>query len=140
MSLVLIPRAHVAQTWPLAVPYLTKAERAGAMQGVEDWLGDCLHDRAQLWMVWAEVLSETGTQGRCDGAGLTQLVETPQGRTCIIARFGAKTGSDWLATLPVLEAWAKSQGCVCVRLYGRVGWAEKLKDYALKGVILDRKL
>jgi hypothetical protein len=132
MSLVLIPRGHVAQTWPLAAPFLDKAANAGVMQGTEDWLGDCLHDRAQLWVVWDD--------DKCDGAGLTQLVETPQGRLCIIARFGATTGSQWLATLPVLEQWAKSQGCVCVRLYGRVGWAEKLKDYALKGVILDRKL
>jgi hypothetical protein len=132
MSLVLIPRGHVPQVWGLAAPYLDKAVKAGALQSLEEWRGECINGGKQLWFVWA---NET-----CHGAGVTSLCETPQGRTCIIDGFGAKTGSQWLATLPVLEQWAKSQGCVCVRLYGRVGWAEKLKDYALKGVILDKDL
>lgn len=131
-ALYLIPRGHVAQTWPLVAPYLDQASKAGALQSVEEWLGDCLHDRVQLWVLWVD---ET-----CQGAGITSLVETPHGRTCIINGFAAKTGSEWLPTLEVIEAWAKSQGCVKVRVYGRVGWTEKLKGYALKGVILDRVL
>lgn len=138
-QLVLIPQAHVAQAWPLAEPYLDKAAKAGGMQGVNHWLGDCLHGRKQLWAIW--VPSQTGEEsGKVQGAGVTSLTETLEGLTCIISGFGAERGSSWFETLPVLEDWARSQGCVRTRVYGRTGWVEKLKGYALKGVILDRTL
>jgi len=129
---ILMPVSHVAQAWPLAVPFLSKAEKAGALQSVAEWMRDCLNGTKQLWLLWA--------QDQCHGAGITSLIEAPQGKTCVIDGFAAQTGSAWLPTLEVVEAWARSQGCVRVRVYGRVGWTEKLKDYALKGVILDRKL
>lgn len=132
MSLVLIPQGSVAQVWGLAAPFLDKASRAGAMQSVDQWRADCISGARQLWLIW--------TGETCNGAGITFLSDTPRGRTCVIDGFGARTGSQWHATLPVVEAWAKSQDCVRVRVYGRVGWTEKLKDYALKGVILDRSL
>jgi hypothetical protein len=131
--LILIPKTAVPQVWGLASPYLDRAVKAGSTQSTDEWLMDCINAQKQLWLVWSQ--GDT-----CEGAGVTGLIETPQGKTCIIYGFGAKTGSDWMSTLPVLEDWAKSEDCARVRVYGRVGWTEKLKDYALKGVILDRTL
>ena len=132
--LVLIPQAAVLDAWGLAAPYLDRAVKAGALQSLEDWRSDCVTGAKQLWLLWSE-------QASCDGAGLTSLTGTPQGKTCIIDAYGGRRGaSDFNALLPTLEAWAKAQGCQRVRVYGRIGWMEKLNGYALKGVILDRGL
>jgi hypothetical protein len=127
--LVLIPKAAVGQVWPLASPYLDKAVKAGSLQRLEEWLGDCIGGGKQLWVVWADE--------KCHGAGVTSLTETPDGKTCVIDGFA---GKEWAASLPVLEEWATAQGCSRVRVYGRIGWMKQLKDYAVTGVILDRKL
>jgi hypothetical protein len=133
-ALYLIPQPAVREVWGLAAPYLDKAEkRGGAMQTVAEWREDCAAGRKQLWFVWADE--------RCDGAGVTYLTETPEGKTCVIDGFAARDGyKAWKASMPTLEAWAFTQGCQRVRVYGRVGWMKALKDYALKGVILDKEL
>jgi hypothetical protein len=132
--LVLIPKAAVAQVWGLAAPYLDKAVKAGAMQRTDEWLGEAINGHKQLWLVWSD-------DDKCLGAGVTSLCETPQGKTCVIDGFGAKDGGKlWRDALPVLEAWALSQQCEHVRVYGRIGWMNQLKGYAVKGVILDRTL
>lgn len=131
--LVLIPRGHVPQVWPLAVPYLDKAVKAGSLQRLEEWLGECISGAKQLWFVWADE--------KCLGAGVTSLIDTPEGKTCLIDGFAATDGAKlWEASLPVVEQWATAQGCQRVRVYGRVGWMKHLKGYAVKGVILDRNL
>jgi hypothetical protein len=136
MSLVLIPRGHVAHAWPLAVPFLDKAVKAGSLQRLEEWLGECINGAKQLWLVWLP--SETG---ECQGAGVTSLIDTPEGKTCVIDGFAAKDGGKlWQASLPVVEQWATSQGCQRIRVYGRIGWMKHLQGYAVKGVILDRNL
>lgn len=133
MQLVLMPAGHVAEVWPLAQPFLSRAEQRGAaMQRHEEWLGECINGEKQLWLVWGD--------DKAQGAVVTYLCQPPRGKTCVIDAFGALTGSDWHPLLSVIEAWAKTQKCNRVRVYGRVGWTEKLKDYALKGVILDKEL
>lgn len=131
--LYLIPTPAVREVWGLAAPYLDKAEkRGGALQTVAEWREECAAGRKQLWVVWDD---------NCEGAGVTYLADTPRGLTCVIDGFAARDGAKaWETSLPVLEAWAKTQGCRRVRVYGRVGWMENLKGYALKGVILDKDL
>lgn len=134
-ALYLIPTPAVREVWGLAAPFLDRAEkRGGAMQTVAEWREECAAGKKQLWFVWEE------TADRCDGAVVTYLCQTPQGKTCVIDAFGADRGSEWFPLLATLEEWAKTQACARVRVYGRVGWTEKLKGYALKGVILDKDL
>jgi hypothetical protein len=133
--LYLIPTPAVREVWGLAAPYLDKAEKRGrAMNTVAEWRQDCVNGKKQLWFVWAE------HQDRCDGAVVTYLTQSPRGKTCVIDAFGAAPQSDWPPLLATLEAWAKTQECTSVRIYGRIGWMEKLKDYAIKGVILDKDI
>jgi hypothetical protein len=134
MSLVLIPQPAVREVWALAAPYLDRAEKAGALQSVAEWREECAAGAKQLWFVWSD-------DDFCEGAGVTYLTEAPDGKTCIIDGFAAKDGHKaWKASMPTLEAWAFTQGCKRVRIYGRVGWMKALKDYAVKGVILDKEL
>jgi hypothetical protein len=134
-QLVLIPQPHVAQTWPLARPYLAQAAMRGrSMQDAEEWLGECINDAKQLWLLWDE------QEAKCRGAVVTYLTRSPSGMTCVINAFGAESGTPWPPLLSVLEDWARTQNCTRIRIYGRVGWTEKLPNYALKGVILDRNL
>lgn len=129
--LILVPPEIVDETWTLARPYLDRAAAAGTLETSEDWRRAVLADDAQLWIVWTD-------DDRCVGAGITYLVGA-QG-VCVIAGFGADNGGHWKRSLPVVEQWAKTQGCNRVRIFGRVGWMDRLKDYAVKGVILDKEL
>lgn len=103
------------------------------MFSLSEWQADAEAGRAQIWLVWSD-------KDTCQGAGLTHLMNTPMGKVCVITAFGADRGVDWGAHLVTVEQWAASQECSKVRVYGRVGWVEKLKGYALKGAILDRNL
>jgi hypothetical protein len=134
-QLYLIPTQAVREVWGLAAPFLDKAEkRGGAMQTVAEWREECATGRKQLWFVWED------DADRCDGAVVTKLIDTPTGKTCVIDAFGADRGATWFPLLATLEEWAKTQDCTRCRVYGRIGWTDKLKDYALKGVILDKEL
>ena len=44
------------------------------------------------------------------------------------------------ATRNEIEAYAKAEGCACVRIYGRKGWARVLKDYQVEQIVLERQL
>ncbi|WP_342712175.1 hypothetical protein AAFG13_12535 [Bradyrhizobium sp. B124] len=46
----------------------------------------------------------------------------------------------WLPLLDGIEAYARDEGCVRVRIYGRKGWLRVLDRYREKHVILDKDL
>lgn len=129
--LVLMPQEHVAEVWPMAAPWLKKAEAQHSVWSVEEWLGQCVNGKAQLWFLWAD-------NDECEGAGITSIVDTPHGRVCVIDAFSAKRGNDDL--LLTVEAWARTQNCMSVRVFGRIGWMKRLSSYKPIGVILDREL
>ena len=134
-QLILIPERLVAETWSVAVPFLERAAAASGMLNVDDWRAACVTADKQLWLAWSE------DELRCYGAGVSYLTQTPGGKVCVIDGFSAVDGHRlWKRSLPVLEAWAISQGCTRVRVYGRVGWGRHLPQYACKGVVLERWL
>jgi hypothetical protein len=131
VRLAMVPEHMISAIWPVALPFLKAAEEEGSLQAVNDWLGDCINGKAQLWVVVSDV-------DTVEGAGVTRLVGAPGGKLCIIEAFGAKRGNDEL--LGTVERWAKDEGCNMMRVYGRLGWMRRLKDYRPTGVILDRTL
>ena len=129
VRLAMVTPDVVPKLWPIVEPFLKAAEAENSLQAVNEWLGDCINGNAQLWVVVSDV-------DTVEGAGVTSLVESPHGKLCVINAFGAKRGNDTL--LETVETWAKSEGCQRVRIYGRIGWMQRLKNYKPIGVILDR--
>jgi hypothetical protein len=53
---------------------------------------------------------------------------------------GADGGRDeWLKWLPLLEAWARAEGCDLLEIYGRPGWA-RLVRHDRRRIVLERRL
>ena len=129
--LVPVRSEHVAAAWPLAEPFIRAACRRGPLPcDAEDLREACEEGRHQLWIY------------ERDNEQVAAAV------TGIIADDGAcvwiAMGGDFRAaegSIPMVEAWARSQGCVAMRSFSRVGMVERFgPEYRTKGVILERKL
>jgi hypothetical protein len=131
LDLVFIPPHEVEEIWPLAEDFI----KAGCSYGElipEELKKDCASGWAQLWIGWSD---------RCEAAAVTRIMYTPNGPVCQYDSMSAKSlrrSNKELA--PKIEQWAKSQGCIAVRIYGRRGWSRAMPDYTLKWVCMDKEL
>lgn len=131
VDLVAVPPDEVDEIWPLGEEFIV----AGCSYGEaipERLKGDCEDGFAQFWLAWSD---------HCEAAAVTRLIETPNGRVCVYEAMGAKSLLRSNSTVaPKIEQWAKSQGCIAVRIYGRPGWRRAMPDYTLKWVCMDKEL
>lgn len=93
---------------------------------------DILYGDALLWICW------DGKQILC--AGSTQLQDTDAGKVCVITACGGTDMHRWLPLLSKIEQYAKDQGCICTRIFGRKGWLRVLEGYQMKNVIMEKVL
>lgn len=128
----LVPPSHTLGVWPLVKPFLARAAERGG-EHVEGWLRRLADERMQLWIVW------NGED--CVAAVLTELAPRRNGLTCQIVACGGDDMKQWLGLLDEVERWAKTEGCVAMRVpQARKGWMRALPDYAVTGVILERDI
>ncbi|MGD9725259.1 MAG: hypothetical protein AB7R40_23580 [Nitrospiraceae bacterium] len=92
---------------------------------------DVLSGRALLWIVHGDGI---------EAATVTRLDLTEHGKVCTILACGGLGRSRWLHLLGDIEAYAKTEGCDGVRLYGRRGWKRALPDYREIGIVMERRL
>jgi hypothetical protein len=131
LDLVFIPPDEVDDIWPLAEEFIEAGCAAGEASS-EALKGDCEDGYAQLWLAWSD---------HCEAAAVTRIVLTPNGPVCVYESMGAKSLRKSNAQVaPKIEQWAKSQGCIAVRIYGRPGWSRAMPDYTLKWVCMDKEL
>lgn len=93
---------------------------------------DVLCGKGLLWIVW------NGESIEC--AATTALEVTERGKVCVLTACGGYGMKRWLPLFPQIEAYAKQEGCICVRIFGRKGWSRVLDGYEEKHVILDKDL
>ena len=77
-------------------------------------------------------------QQSIDGALVTSLILTDAGKVCFIVAFSGHRAM--MQDLAMIEAFARAEGCVSIRLHGRKGWQRILPNYQLKAVVLERSL
>jgi hypothetical protein len=129
-TLVAIPPEHVIEVWPLVQEFI-EAGCKDCESSAEDLRDEAQQGTTQLWLAWADC---------CEAAAITRLVFTPQGVICLLISCGGKGMDRWLGLLDEIELYAKAQGCVAMRIIGRLGWLRKLHDYDLTRIILDKRL
>lgn len=131
-ELFLVPARAVPSIWPLAHDYLVEACKSrGGEYTAEMLLDECFTGNSQLWLAWSD---ERG----CESACVTGIL--PHCKVCLIKACGGKNRDNWLFMLDEIEAWAKTQGCMTMRLFGREGWSRVLKDYRKTRVVLDKEI
>lgn len=132
IKLICVDPKRVHEIWPHVAELIHGAVKRTNLSHTLDIDDDILHGHGLLWLA-------------CDGpkilaAMTTSLVNTDRDKVCILTACGGGAMRAWLPLLSQIEAYAKNEGCACVRIYGRKGWARVLDGYSTEHVILERQL
>jgi hypothetical protein len=133
VKLICVPPWQVHEFLPLCVRHIRAAIRRVGLSEYAVVVSDLLGGRSLLWMAVEDV-------GLVVGAGVTAVEQAPNGKVCVIVAWGSDEQSRCDPLLSTIEQFARDEGCVAVRLYGRTGWQRRLADYRVKAVIMERSL
>lgn len=128
VELVCVPPDMNEKVWPLAKDLIRSAIERTKLSSFEDIEDAILAGRQLLWLAW-------------NGEAIEAAASTSIDRdVLVVVACGGSQRDNWLGLLSQIEDYAKSQGCRCVRIYGRKGWARALPAYRNRFVILERPL
>jgi len=101
-------------------------ERAHGCVTADHVIDMVLRDEMQMWGI-----TETdGDDTDVLAIFCTELMQYPTGeKACRIAIMSGTGMSKWLGLLPVVEEFARSEGCGTMEVHGRKGWGRVLPDY-----------
>ena len=131
-QLVCVDPDHVREVWPLVAPLI---ERAIVTTGLSSFAAiehDILVGTSLLWVAW------NGSE--IEAAASTSLQQTDAGKVCVITACAGTGMTRWLPLIRGIEAYAQAEGCRCVRIFGRKGWARALEGYEQTYAIIDKRL
>ena len=131
-ELICIDPVRVAEFWPHVRGMVLSAIRRTGLGSSRDVEASILSGGSLLWIAW------NGTT--IEAAASTKIVMTDGGKVCVLVACGGGDRRRWMPMLRKLEIYAKAEGCSCVRIFGRKGWARVLDSYAVKHVVLERSL
>jgi hypothetical protein len=129
-----VPAATIERVWPRVLPWIERALAEGLGHLDSTDLRAALERRdMQLWIARRE--------DAVVAALVTEIVAYPRRKVCRLVLMGGEDGEReaWLPWLPLLEAWARAEGCDLVEIYGRPGWA-RLVRHDRRRVVLERIL
>jgi len=131
-QLICIDPEQVSAIWPLVAPLLKRAIRKTGLSAFATIECDILDGASLLWCAWNGYAIEA--------AGVTNLQQTDAGKVCVITACAGIGMPRWLSLIRGIEAYARAEGCHCVRIFGRKGWARVLKGYKKTHAIIDKRL
>jgi len=135
-TLVPIQSHEVAENWHFAERWVRESLRDAAMlETVESYKARCIDGSAQLWLI---------KDGSCIGAVLTEVYDTPKGKTCGVPVAGCTDLERCFeVAVRTIRAWAASFGCVRMESVAtRLGWSRALKAAGWRpiAVIIERDI
>ncbi|MBC9876325.1 hypothetical protein G8O24_03060 [Bradyrhizobium sp. INPA01-394B] len=130
--LVSIDPEHVRSIWPFAAPLLRRAISRTGLSAFAIIERDVLDGLSLLWIVW--------NGHSIAAAAATSLQRTDAGKVCVITACAGSDMRQWLPLISGIEAYAQAEGCRCVRIFGRRGWARILDGYEQTYAIIDKRL
>ena len=128
-ELICIAPSRVNEFWP----YVKVMIRRAAKRGGGDYAqikNDVLNGIDLLWIAF------DGEQ--IMAAATTSLTTIGDRKICIIAACGGAGWDRFGHLIEGLEDYAKNEGCVAMRIYGRVGWQRMLTGYDVRSVVLEK--
>lgn len=135
-ALVCVDPKRVHEIWPYVAPLLRRATTRTGLSAFADIENDILCGNALLWFA----VSGEGGAATIEAAASTSLQQTDAGKVCVITACAGTNMARWLPLINHIEAYAKNEGCNCVRIFGRKGWLRVLDGYKENHVIMDRDL
>jgi hypothetical protein len=135
-ELVCVDPARVREIWPHVAPLLRRAILRTGLSAFADIERDVLAGDALLWIA----TSCEESRLVIDAVASTSLQQSEAGKTCVITACAGTNMSRWLPLISHVEAYAKGEGCIRVRIFGRKGWLRALQGYRATNVIIDKEL
>ena len=118
MKITLVPTEHIESVWPKVQSYMERAAKyTYGRFTAEDIKSELLkHSNVQqLWIAFEE--------GDVYGAYVTEIVQYPRLKTCVIHFLGGKHFKKWgWLGLEILQKFAKEHECDVMESFGRPGW------------------
>lgn len=74
-----------------------------------------------------------------EAAVVTTIQTVKDVKGCLILTAGGSNSDEWIAYLPLMEDWARDNGCQEMRIYGRIGWAKRT-GYDIKYTKMSKDL
>lgn len=134
IEIVPIRSAAVPLLWeavaPVLAPAVARSDGAIALADVRQ----ALDARAmQLWCV--------AIDGACRAAIVTELVNRPRQRVCVVLFVAGAELRRWLpAAMTTIGGWARANGCVALETFGRKGLARALPGWSEVMTVMRSKL
>jgi hypothetical protein len=130
VNLACVAPDEAQKFWPFARSYVEAAARKLDLSDPVQIEFEVITGRALLWLAMEDT--------RVWGAVITQFEDNK--RVCKILCWGSDDHDRCASLLTDLENFAKAEGCMAMRLTGRLGWIRKLPDYRKKAVVLEKAL
>jgi len=131
-QLVCIDPEHVREIWPLVASSIKRAIVRTGLSAFATIERDILDGISLLWIAW--------NGSAIEAAASTSLQQTEAGKVCVITACAGAGMTHWLSLIRGIEAYAEAEGCRCVRIFGRKGWARVLEGYEETHAIIDKRL
>jgi len=107
--------------WPLVAPILERAlPHMSSKFSLDDIRQATILEHMQLWV---------GGKDKIDSAMVTEIINTPQSRSCVMIVGAGEGVDDWLPTCEEIHEWAEGEGCRFIEIAGRPGWVKLMKPY-----------
>jgi len=128
-----VPPAAAPLVWPRVAQLVLDAVEATDLMTFWE-IAEAVRDgRMLLWLAL--------DHGELLAVATTELHRTEHSLVCQITSCAGRLGDELHQLLGGIEDYARAEGCRCVRLMGRRGWARKLKEhYVQRHVMLERQL
>jgi hypothetical protein len=131
VKLVCIDPARIDEMWPHVRDKIRAAVERTELCSFADIESDVLTGMQLCWIAW------TGSE--IMAAATTQLVK-PYDKVCVLTACSGYDRAQWLPLFAEIEKYAKAEGCMKMRIFGRVGWKRVLENYRVAHVVLERDL
>lgn len=131
-NLICVAPNRVHEFWPHARELIRNAILRTNLSHFQDIEYDILSGDGFLWLAW------NGEE--IEAAATTALIRTDADKVCVLTACSGEDMTRWISLISGIEAYAKSEGCACVRIYGRKGWSRVLEGYDVQHVVLEKAL
>lgn len=138
MRLVRVPPESVDDVWPLAEPYLKKAEERSNGASLNATRESAKGNLKQLWFAAEDTPEQPN---KVFGVAVTSLVKRENGdQDMIIELLGGEKLDAWFTLKEELEDWARLENRKGIEVWCRKALLRKLPDYKITHYVLRKEL
>jgi hypothetical protein len=131
VNLICVDPSMIDEMWPHVRDKIRAAVERTELSSFADIESDVLTGMQLCWIAWngSEIMA----------AATTQLVK-PFHKVCVLTACSGYDRAQWVPLFEQIEKYAKAEGCVKMRIFGRRGWERVLDGYRVEHVVLEKGL